>query len=189
MLRRHWCTPPAETSGGGVVAEKSAQQSAAEKSAQKWVANKSAPKLPWDLAVIGGGRPRSSSPSFSFSSLSDADGGDDDDYDDEYDRKRRELKRHKLRLRKAEEALREDKAMGSVKIKEADTIKVPPCLTRSKTALGEPLRRQVTAASGRGEAALQWVMAVEHPDALREDFQGSPSFESLYAKLVAALAS
>ena len=51
------------------------------------------------------------------------------------------------------------------------------------------LRRQVTAASGRGEAALQWVMAVEHPDALREDFQGSPSFESLYAKLVAALAS
>ena len=51
------------------------------------------------------------------------------------------------------------------------------------------IRSQVPAASGRGEAAFQWVMAAEQPDALFENFQDSAGFDSLDAKLAAALTS
>ena len=91
-------------------------------------------------------------------------------------------------MRKLKRIVDEGKTKTSTRIKEADTIKVPaypqPQQYRSWRAA---VRSEVTAASGRGEAAFRWVKKTESPIATFESFRDSDGFDSLDAKLAAAL--
>jgi hypothetical protein len=51
------------------------------------------------------------------------------------------------------------------------------------------VRNQVTAASGRGEAAFKWIVETEDPAATYVQFADSAGYDSLDAKLAAALTS
>jgi hypothetical protein len=102
----------------------------------------------------------------------------------------REYRKNAEKLRRAREAMNEAKARGSSKVKEADTVKVPPMPNPQQyRAWRAAIRSQVTAASGRGEAAFQWVMQAEWHEIRYEMLQDSEGFDSLDAKLAAALTS
>ena len=86
----------------------------------------------------------------------------------------REYRKNAETLRRAKEAMNEAKARGSSKVKEADTVKVPPMPTPQQyRAWRAAIRSQVTAASGRGEAAFQWVMQAEWHETTHEMLQNS----------------
>ena len=74
------------------------------------------------------------------------------------------------------------------RVKEADVIKVgdQPNAIQLR-AWKQSLRMEVAAASGRGQEAFEWIRAVEDRRATYETFADSGTFQSLDAKLCAAL--
>ena len=78
--------------------------------------------------------------------------------------------------------------MTGARVKEADDINVPsypqPQQYRSWRAA---VRSEITAASGRGEVAFKWIVKTEKVETTFDELRNSDGFDSLDAKLAAAL--
>ena len=115
------------------------------------------------------------------------DGDDDGDGDGEFFDSKKFYEKMLRKVRKKAKAV-EVNLSSSTRIKEADSIKLPqypqPQQYRSWRSA---VRTEVTAASGRGEVAFLWVKRTEGPATTFDDFRDSEGFDSLDAKLAAAL--
>jgi len=80
-------------------------------------------------------------------------------------------------------------SLGKARIKEAETIKIPPLPSATQFRSWKvSVRTEVTAASGRGDVAFKWILLAESPSSSFESLATSGTgFESLDAKLAAAM--
>ena len=73
-------------------------------------------------------------------------------------------------------------------MKEAGAIKLPALPSPQQFRSWKvSVRSEVTAASGKGELAFQWVIKAESPSATFASLADSEGYDSLDAKLAAAL--
>ena len=100
----------------------------------------------------------------------------------------KEVRRARKRLERAKRKAEETRDRRKPRVKEADSIKVPPMPSPLQYRQWKgSIRTEVTAASGRGEEAFQWVLDAESRDVTFEELYDSKGFDSLDAKLAAAL--
>jgi hypothetical protein len=91
-------------------------------------------------------------------------------------------------LKAIRERMRAVSLARPAEVKEADTVKVPPLPNPQQyRAWRSTVRNAVTAASGRGEEAFKWILQAEKATATLRSLADSRRFDSLDAKLAAAL--